>query len=408
MIINSTPSNVTWFSSAQSSMPSINSMDENGIIKILDACLVNGGIERSVLSVTIDGNNVTLDFGSGHGFNLYQIIYISGADDALINGNHKVIDMTNNTATIEVVGALVDTGVIKAKIAPLGYESIFGTTDPLKRAYRSLAASSAKRVLYLDMSYPDGAGYHATSPARRAMVDVCEDMQTLGVQINSYTSAINNKPTNKNGSLFWYQSRDRSKATAISTADIPWVVVGNGDYFYLCIAWSQYSSHANQGLKDVYAFGEFLGISETTLNNTILMAHQIVDDADTSLYTGMLGGNFSTVQSGTLVPTYVLAGSVLKPRRMAIISGSTTQQVYSGLTGAPYPSTAGNFLFTQIPKILGDDGGVIGLMPSLLFIDHTTNGTIDSEVIDGVLMVRVQQSAKTSAAPANVGFYVGV
>lgn len=400
MIINSTPSNVTWFSSAQSSMPTINSMDENGIIKILDACLVNGGVERSVLSVTIDGNNVTLDFGSGHGFNLYQIIYISGADDALINGNHKVIDMTNNTATIEVVGALVDTGVIKANIAPLGYESIFGTTDPLKRAYRSLATSSAKRVLYLDMSYPNGAGYASTSPARRAMVDVCEDMQTLGVQINSYTSAINNKPTNKNGSLFWHQARDSSKALSIGSFVVPWLVVGNGDFFYLCIGFSSRSSYINSGIKETYGFGEYIALDKTT-DATFLIAANSNDDVSSSYYSEF-GGNF-----GSTTYNYVFS-SVDGAFSKSMIAFASDYSGYSGGSGGAYPSPSGNFLFTLPLKILDTARSIIGFMPAYLFIEHQMLGNSDGQVIDGCLISRVQRISLSSPQPANVGFYVGV
>lgn len=400
MIINSTPSNVTWFSAAQSSMPTINSMDENGIIKILDACLVNGGIERSVLSVTIDGNNVTLDFGSGHGFNLYQIIYISGADDALINGNHKVIGMTNNTATIEVVGALVDTGVIKAKIAPLGYESIFGTTDPLKRAYRSLAASSNKRVLYLDMSYPDNSGYGATAPVRRAMIDVCEDMQTLGVQINSYTSAINNKPTNPNGALFWYQARGSSKTTNIDSFTVPWMVVGSGDFFYLCIGFSSYSSYKTSGVKDTYGFGEYIALDKE-VDATFLIAANSNDDTASSHYSefGSYFGN--TINNYVFIST---ANSFSKG--MIAFAGDNTG--YSGLTGGIYPSPSGNFLFTLPLKVLDATKSIIGFMPAYLFIEHQMLGNNDGHVIDGCLISRVQRASTNSPSPANVGFYVGV
>lgn len=400
MIINSTPSNVKWFSSSQSSMPTINSTDENGIIKILDACLINGGIERSVLSVTIDGNNVTLDFGSGHGFNLYQIIYISGADDALINGNHKVIDMTNNTATIEVVGALVDTGVIKAKISPLGYESIFGTTDPLKRAYRSLASSSAKRVLYLDMSYPDEAGYHATSPARRAMVDICEDMQELGVQINSYTSVINNKPTNKNGALFWYQARATSKTTAINSFIVPWVVIGNGDFFYLCIGFSSYSSYIISGIKETYGFGEYIALDKA-VDATFLIAPNSNDDIATNYYSGF-GAQF-----GTALDNQVFIGSDSGfNKNMIGVVGDISG--YSGATGGSYPSPSGNFLFTLPLKVLDSTKSIIGFMPAYLFIEHQMLGANDGQVIDGCLISRAQKSNINAPSPANVGFYVGV
>lgn len=403
MIINSTPSNVTWFSSAQSGMPKINHKDPDGIIKILDACLVKGGIEKNVLTATISDNNVILDFGVGHGFNLYQNIYITGADDSLLNGTHKVVSSTNNTATIAVVGALVGSGAIKARIAPLGYESIFGVTDPLKRAYRSLASSSSKQVLYLDMGYPASAGYNSTSPARRAMISVCEDMQQIGVQINSYTDLINDNPANPNGSLFWYQSRGATKTTAIDSGEVPWKVIGNGDFFYLCVNWSRWFRGMN--VHDVYGFGEYVSIGDVS-NRTFVSAINSNNDNDDLAHEGRLGSRMS----GDSASNYVLSssGGSFAKQPLCIISGVTSQPIVSGLTGATYPSSSGNLLFTHAPKILGVDRSIIGFSPSMQFIDHTTRGDFDGQVIDGVLMVRVKSEPSTAASFSNVGFYVGV
>lgn len=401
MNVDTTANNVTWFSSAQSSMPSINSTDPSGIIKILDACLVNGGIERSVLTVTINDNDVTLDFGSGHGFNLYQNIYISGSDDTLINGTHKIISSTNNTATINVVGALINTGVVKAKITPLGYESLFGVSDPLKRAYRSLASSSSKRVLYLDMGYPDSAGYDATMPARRAMVDVCEDMQVLGTQINSYTRIVNNKPTNKNGSLFWYQARSNIKSAAIDSAPVSWVLIGNGNFFYLCISWTRYANHKDRSLKDIYAFGEFVGLNPQ-LDATMLMASNNNDDATTTLI-GELGSQFASLGLSTYV--FIVIDGAFSKRNVIAVSGATLS---SGVSPSPYPSSAGNFLITLPLKLTDSANSAVGLMPSLLFIEHNMAGNNDGQVIDGCLIVRTQEKSSNGPLPANVGFYVGV
>lgn len=405
MIISSASSNVTWFSSAQVGMPSIDATDPNGLIKVLDACLVMGGINKDVLSVNILDNDVLLNFGSGHGFNLYQNIYISGGDDPLINGTHKVVALTNNTATVKIVGVLATTGAIKAKAAPLGYESIFGNSNSLKRAYRSLADTSSKNVLYLDMGYPDSAGYHSTSPARRAMVDVCSDMQELGIQIGSYTSITNNKPTNKNGSLFWYQSRDSAKATAITSTNVPWTLVGNGDFFYLCVAWSHLSTHKNQNLRDIYGFGDYIGLSESTADTMFLAAITNTDD-NAAINTGNLGSQMDTGSTSNHFLINQSAG--LKKSPLSITSSSPAATMFSGTLSAPYPSSAGSYLFTHIPKVLGSDNGVIGFAPSLFFIDHAINGVMSDEVVDGVLMVRVQRDLSTFARGANVGFYVGV
>lgn len=401
MIVSSTPSNVSWFSSSQSGMPSIYGQDPSGILKILDACLVQGGADRNVLTTVIIDNEVTLNFGSGHDLNLYQNILITGADDSSINGIHKIISITNNSVTINVIGALIDTGAIKARIAPLGYQSIFGMSDPLKRAYRSLSSTSNKRVLYLDMGYPVNAGYDATNPARRAMVSMCEDMQTLGVQINSFTDGYNNT-TYKNGRLFWYQARSNVRANAIDNSPVSWVVIGNGDFFYLCIAWSQYSGHKNQNLKDVYGFGEYIGLGSANPDTTFLMSNDNIDDSSTA-YTGEQGAYFSSTSSSSFSAYIISDGGVAK-RSIIVLNGSGG---YSGQSSGTYPSSAGDFLFTHTTKVLDANKSIIGFIPSLLFIEHDMLGGYDSQVIDGCLIVRTNKTASTTVSPANLGFYVG-
>lgn len=403
MIIDSTPKDVSWFSSSQINMPSVKASDPDGIVKILDACLVDGGQELNVLSLSITDNDVTLSFNAGHGFNLYQVIAVSGSDDPLINGNHKIVSITNNTATLNIPGALIDTGTVKAKMAPLGYESVFGKEDQLKRAYRSLSPKSSKRVLYIDMSYPDETGYATTSPLRRAMIDICEDMQSLGVQINSLTSLINNREVDLNGNLFWYQSRNRTQSSSVDDRELSWMVIGNGEFFYLCVDWSQYSSYGTAGGHSVFGFGEYIKLGQEQSNKLFLMASENKNDTD-SLYGGGLGGYFApSVSSG--VTAFNTNSGVFKENLIALLPKT---YCYSGRGSAPYPSAAGNFLFTHPLRLLDDDDSVVGFMPSYLFVEHTMEGENNKQVIDGCLIVRVYMNEKSSPDKANVAFYVGV
>lgn len=405
MIINSTPNDVTWFSSSQIGSPQITSTDADGLIRVLDACLVTGWGQKNALSATIDADLITINYGSGHNYYLHQKIAISGADDSLLNGLHKIVSVTNNTVTIKVDGVISTGGSITSKVAPLGWESIFGKSDPLRRAYRSLASSSAKRVIYLDMGYPESAGYHATSPSRRAMVSVCSDMQVIGEQIGSYTDVINNKAANGNGSLFWYQSRGASKASSVSATPVEWKVIGNGDFFYITVSWSHDPSYIGRYIQDMFGFGEYAALEAVGQDSSFLMAIRNVNDSSTSLRAGSLGARMDGVAGSTYI--FALNNTGFSENYLTVISGGVTVGVYSGLTGAPFPSSRGNFLFTHVPKISGNDKSIIGIMPSMLFIDHSTNGGYDNELIDGVLMVRVSRASDSTPTIGNIGFYVG-
>lgn len=256
---------VTWMHSKQFGAPQMNGLknSEGQMLQVLDATIwENGGFNnKSVISASISDNLVTFTYGTAHGYEMKQLIAVSGAVSAQLNGRHPVVSKTDTSITIsigDITGAVGTTGTITTKIAPLGFESIFGNANPLQRAYRSRNPLGTRTVLYLDMSYPASSGYNTTNPAKRAMIDMCEDMTTLGVQINSYTAAFNKKPTNRTGQLFWYQSRTYKKSLAVNDpVNSNWVIVGNGDYFYMFSTWYSDANYPlTQPLRDVYFFGD--------------------------------------------------------------------------------------------------------------------------------------------------------
>lgn len=402
MLVNPLVSGVTWFSSAQSGSPKINTTDTNGLIKVLDACLVTGWGEKQVLTTSINEGLIIFDFGAGHGFNLHQNIIVSGATDPLLDGQHKVVAVTNNTATIKVIGALDNSGTIKVKIAPLGYESIFGTTNPLKRAYRSLASSSSKNVIYLDMDYAKPSAYNATYPSRRAAVSVCRDMTELGVEIGSITSQISPKTADSDGNLYWHQFRGTNQSSSISDYPLDWMVVGNGDFFYIMLSAYDYSKGKDK--RSVFGFGEFIPMSESQNSRVFLLAQYILGDYGT-LYASDLGATFNSdsVSTGTYI--YSNAESSTTKHSLSNTVGNTKTQ--SGKSGGPYPTPYGNFLLTTPLRVIDSNRGVMGFMPSMLFIDHNMAGAFDNTVIDGVLIVSVSTSEQSSSSAANLGFYVG-
>lgn len=223
----------------QPNAPSV--ADGNGqLLTMLDACLIDGFNEQTAMHYA-DG---VLTYGGLHGYIKNQYITIK---DGMGENHYKIKEVSDTQVILYEKPKL--SGEIKTKITPLGWESIFGNTDPLRRAYRSKSDRSDKTVLFLDMTYPANHGYHATNPARRAMITLCEDMTELGVPINDYTANINNKSTHNNGVLFWHQKRGYYKSYAVNNQPVAWRVVGNGDFFYLMIAHNK--------SYDFFAFGNF-------------------------------------------------------------------------------------------------------------------------------------------------------
>lgn len=384
----------TWMHNTQVGAPQMNgAAGSNGqMLQVLDACLVAGFNPQTVTAVSKTATTVTLTFGVSHGYELSQVITVSGATDASLNGRHRVTAKTANTVTIDAVGVSALTGTIVAKVAPLGWESIFGSTDPLKRAYRSDSLESSKTVLYLDMTLPTGHGYDAASPAKRAMVSMCEDMTTLGVQINSYTDAENNYATNPNGKLFWYQARATSRTGAV-TNDVnrKWLIVGNDKVFYLFTDWSTQSTAVYP--RDFFGFGDFLGLDGdiNTLNCGWLGVINVNDAAIVNnVFNGAnIGGEYTRAADikGYMTKSYNGTGG-LKPFVMSS-DGSITKYssgFKSTVTDYPNPATQG---LLGLPVYVMSDAGFRALMPSILNIYQSLGAFTnwDKVVTDNVLIV---------------------
>lgn len=368
----------TWFHSGQLGAPQMNgAAGSNGqMLQVLDACLIDGFNPQTAVSVIKTATSVTLTFGISHGYEVGQLLLVSGATDAALNGSKRITTKTTNTVTIDAVGVSVLTGTIVTKVTPLGWQSIFGSTDPLKRAYRSNSAESSKTVLYLDMSLPTSHGYNSANPAKRAMVDMCENMTTLGTQINSYTSAFNNRPTIRNGKMFWYQCRGTTKAEAVSVAqNRSWIVVGNDKFFFLLNEW-QFFNPYGQHLRDTFAFGDMLNMKgEVNTNNCAWLGVTNINDA-TEIYFAyggaQMGGNVATTDvKGYMTKSFNGTGTL---RSLVLSSNGGVEPLLSGREGAAsnYPNPATQSII-GLPIYALTSEHLRAKFPSILFIPQNLN-----------------------------------
>lgn len=369
----------TWMHSGQLGAAQMSGAknSEGQLLQVLDSGLIDGFNPQPVVSITKTATSVTLSYGVSHGYELGQVLLVAGATDATLNGRHRVITKTENALTINAVGVNATTGTITTKVAPLGWQSIFGSADPLKRAYRSNSMQSSKTVLYLDMSLPTSHGYNTTNPAKRAMVDMCENMTTLGTQINSYTSAFNNRTSVRNGKMFWYQCRGLSKTTAISVAqNRSWVIIGNDKFFILLNEWQEYNPYG-QHLRDTFAFGDLLNMkNEVTTGNCAWLG--VTNPNDTSeiyfAYGGaQIGGNVAntTDVKGYMTKSFNGTGT-LRPLVLSLHGG--VEPLLSGREGEttnfPNPATqsvVGLPIYTLTSEYLR------AKLPSILFIPQNLN-----------------------------------
>lgn len=402
----------TWMHSGQIGAPQMSGASgSNGqMLQVLDACLIDGFNPQTVTVVTKTATNVTLTFGVSHGYELLQIIEVSGATDAALNGQHRVTAKTATTVTIDAVGVAVTTGTITAKVAPLGWESIFGSADPLRRAYRSLDTSSTQTVLYLDMNLPTGHGYNAANPAKRAMVSVCEDMTSLGVQINSYTESENDYATNPNGVFFWYQARGGTKITAVNEAsNRSWVVVGDGKTLYFLPEWSTYRYTATSKYRDLYIFGDVKSLGGASDNHNCLWVGSNTPDDNATLNmatTGSdIGGSSMDVNPiGFFIKRHDGVG--LKQNMMMTTNGLSTSFSSGRVVGAiPTPNPASSSLVC-FPIYALTNNGLRAEIQNLNAIPQNLSDDVasyDLSNINGILVVAVAARARVNSSTN--GFY---
>lgn len=408
-MINRQPLNdgFTWMHSGQVGAPQVTASkgSEGELLQMLDATLVSGFNQQTAASVSIDGSRVSLGFGTNHGFIARQRVTISGSDDPLLNGNHAVVEITLQTIVLNISGVTITTGIVKAKIAPLGFESIFGSTDPLKRAYRSKDLTSTRTVLYLDMALRTGHGY-ASSPVQRAMVTLCGDMTTLGVPINSHTDIINNYAKNANGTLMWHVGRNEEKRLAVNDASSRnWVIIGNGKIFYLFLSWqTTYPTLTN--FRDFYAFGDTNTLAETDNYGCIWAGCMSPNDTDNVGYFGSVwnGARISNIPNAAGAAGIFIKShdGVSNAEKFAVGTGMNVQADSGFMSVLPTINMPTQSMIVMNAYTIVA-GGIRSLLPRLKIIPTTAQQSMDLDMADDTLIVTVG-IIKTSAI-SNYGAY---
>ena len=268
---------------------------EGQILQVLDACLITGFNPQTASKVEIVNGAILITFGIIHGYKKLQYITISGADDPNFNGVKRILAVTDTTITIALGSITVLTGTISTKITPLDWESIFGTTDSKKRAYRSKNMLGTRTVIYLDCNLY-GTGY-GTTPFKKAKVDLCRDMVTLGDQIDSYTKLDNDNY--KDGLYQLMQAFKNTKSTRPDTTNNSWVVVGDGNFFYFFVDWNDTTNDSSYGrtynnteAKIGYFFGDVDKLSQNDNFNFVCgVTEYDVFAGATPNATGVVGTN---------------------------------------------------------------------------------------------------------------------
>lgn len=275
------------------------------LVNILDACLITGFSDQMVSLAKINGSVLTLTTGAAHGFNVGQVVALSGASESEFNKEYRITvipDATTLQVDLDSVTSLTRlTGAISVRLPPLGWVKEFFSGG--KRAYRNADTSNSDRPFLRIIDEIDPVW--TASYAKYAKVGIVERMDGIDEIIGIQTPFDISNPNKNwigtgsgasayNGWAKWYYSRIRDVFTynyydseGSENGNKRWLVVGNKDWFYLL------PSQVNSVYPNIYFFGKLEGKSHTYYGLSSSLQYGLASEnratsAKTPLSTGMV------------------------------------------------------------------------------------------------------------------------
>ncbi|MEQ1156642.1 hypothetical protein [Acinetobacter johnsonii] len=231
------------------------------MIRLLDACLVNGITLPSVTSASIDEQgDVHLTLFAPHKALLLQVIELTGFKPTSLNQKYRIKGVPSATQLILKPQSTIAETVVTikgvSKLASLGYDIIFRDDKDVKRVYRAKSPTAQLPFIRVDESISDGTNSYNSSYAKYAMVgllehmdhiDDYEDPNVLQLPFDSANPSKNWKITGTGGNCVrgwarWYWSRANDPITGYypdssggAAASSNFTLVGDKNCFYTVV-----------------------------------------------------------------------------------------------------------------------------------------------------------------------------
>lgn len=270
---------IKWYSHLNKNSPLL-ANEWGSLINVFDACLVNGFSEQQATNITIVGNTLVLKYPQAHQYQQYQVINITGAQNAILNGDHRItsvsLDGLSLSIDFESLLGIVETALIlTTKLPPIGWEKVYNATG--KAVYKFVKDTGTPNYLFVDDTFP-GAPYN-TAWAKYARVGLSEsytgDFTPQGVTIptdwSTFPSAVNGANTYF-GAYKWFYATNANSDTATNTFNTAaaagnrqWYLTGDPTYFYLMNGTVQ-----NSSWYSLFGVGEYDCIHQGFKDNVFL------------------------------------------------------------------------------------------------------------------------------------------
>lgn len=327
---------VKRYTSLMTSAPTL-SGTEGALISLLDACLKDGFNTKSPTGATQTSGTATLSFGSAHGYNVGDVIALSGAtgtgNDLLWNDEFRVLTAATNTLTFAISSSATSpaAGSLSSQIAPLGWTKPYSGTN--KAAYLPAAAyvQCYLRVLDDSTTPTSASGRWAKARGYETMSDV-----------DTGTGLFPTAAQSTNGLSICKSSTSDGTARA-------WWLVGDGGIFYLGTFW--HASYTT--LASGYAFGDVNSLRSGDAYSVLLSGNSASNDtlptspSDNNVFATM--GAYNVTQAGRyLARSHTQIGSATAAGFMGDYGSST----YLGYQGFTYPHPPDNgLLFAPVAVV---------------------------------------------------------
>lgn len=340
---------------------------------ILYAALVTGFNPQTISSLTVTSNVATVATSAPHGYQVYDTILISGANESVFNDEFTIDSVPTSTSFTFAITTTTTpaTGSISCKIAPLGWLRSFSGTNISVYKMNDIVSTG----LYLRV---DDTG------AKSTLVNMYESMSTIDVGIG------------KSQDTWW------AKSSVANTATHQWYLVGNSKCFYLM---TEINLAYPIGLS-IYFFGDTTSFRANDPWCCALGGQSVADQTYGNQLTGMIGCVGTTTgmclaRAANWLGGYTSFGMFANPRHSTFGNGT--------LVNGPFPAPLDNSVHL-FPVYLWETNMSCwrGKMPGLFCPGEYVNGVYPSKdrsvVIDGKTYMAFRLNVGTSATYGSIWF----
>lgn len=337
---------VKYFHSSMPGAPTMSGI-AGAMVAVLDACLVNGFGAGNLDSLTVTDGVATAIRSAGHPFSPDQIVLISGATPAGLNGQFRVLTTTTTTYTFAVTGVSNGpaSGTITHKVAPAGWEKTYSTTN--KAVYRSTNVEGTRCYLRVD----DTVTLMSRVVGYSSMTDV-----DTGAGIFPSSSQMS-------GGAYWPKSNSSDSSSRV------WTVIADDRSFFIHVGFGGWSSY-----QGTCFFGDFTSKKQTDPYACALHGYSssgVVGNSDSTGDVGYSGGG------NTWAPRGVSGlGGSQSLRRVAAIPLLSAMSANSGDASnahPAFPNPADNGLYLT-EMLVGETSPVASLRGTLPGLRYCFNG----------------------------------